>query len=273
MQIQTTQHNNNFKSGLNKSILADELTVNTKKLQRRIEQKYRVDAYLGNNSGIAVCLKNALTIFNELSKKADAQFFKIDFPSFSVFDDNSLLIGTLKHGFCIPESQLVIKGKKIYKTGSIFQHKIRNLEEWNSCIEDDYAKGIRSSNHFLSETIHEILHSIYLRFIYTKYGYNGFCHYTREKYKTGEIIDGSTILQQLETKSFSKSENDIIQHNIGKYATGNHNQYHEVFAETFTKLICNCLDINTNEIIKNPFCEIKRYPKEFLQILKKVLTV
>lgn len=68
------------------------------------------------------------------------------------------------------------------------------------------------------------------------------------------------------------SQHNIINKVLEKYATTSLNQYHEIFAETFTKLICE----NLNEDAKlnaNPFEKIKEYPHDFLMILTKVLNV
>ena len=52
---------------------------------------------------------------------------------------------------------------------------------------------------------------------------------------------GLKIMDILQQKVFSREENEIIKNNLGLYSLSPENQYHEVFAETFTKIICNCL--------------------------------
>ena len=54
------------------------------------------------------------------------------------------------------------------------------------------------------------------------------------------------------------------------YSLSPKNQYHEVFAETFTKIICNCLSSKDSLPVKNPLDEMKSLPCEFLKILSKL---
>ena len=65
-------------------------------------------------------------------------------------------------------------------------------------------------------------------------------------------------------------ENEIIKNNLGLYSLSPENQYHEVFAETFTKIICNCLSPQDSLPVKNPLEEMKSLPCEFLRILAKL---
>ena len=82
----------------------------------------------------------------------------------------------------------------------------------------------------------------------------------------------NVILENLQSKVFNSEENKIIANTIGEYATTPQNQYHEVFAETFTQLICKSLSPNSCSLMNNPLEILKDYPKEFLAIIKNVLS-
>ena len=81
---------------------------------------------------------------------------------------------------------------------------------------------------------------------------------------------GLKIMDILQQKVFSREENEIIKNNLGLYSLSPENQYHEVFAETFTKLICNCLSEKDSTLTSNPIDELKKLPKEFLLIIQKL---
>ena len=56
---------------------------------------------------------------------------------------------------------------------------------------------------------------------------------------------------------------------MGEYSTRPKNQYMEVFAETFTKFICDAL--SGDKLIKNPIELFKNSPKEFQTIVRKTI--
>lgn len=80
------------------------------------------------------------------------------------------------------------------------------------------------------------------------------------------------ILENLQSKVFNSEENKIIASTIGEYSTTSRNQYHEVFAETFTQLICKSLSPNSCSLMNNPLEILKGYPSQFLAIIMKVFS-
>lgn len=75
------------------------------------------------------------------------------------------------------------------------------------------------------------------------------------------------------TNILVKKENEVIGDILGKAATEPLNQYHEVFADTFTKAVCNSLDEKDCMPCKNPFDLFKEYPKEFISIIRKIINI
>ena len=129
----------------------------------------------------------------------------------------------------------------------------------------------RSSSHFLSPFIHEIMHSVYLNYIYSKYGYEGNCPYTKKKYYRNDKNLGLQMMKKLTNLSFDNQENLLINDVLGRYSTIKTNQYHEVFSETFTKIICDSL--KGIDIVKNPIDVLKNMPIEFRKIIAKVISL
>lgn len=115
------------------------------------------------------------------------------------------------------------------------------------------------------------MHAFYIDKIYQQHGYEGNCPHTRQKYPHNNP-DGLNIMQMLKRQVFSADENKVIEAFLGKYAITPTNQYHEVFAETFTKLICDCLSDKNSMPVKNPIEELKKYPSEFLKIFQKIIS-
>ena len=167
----------------------------------------------------------------------------------------------------------VLKNEDSFETGSIFYPQERFIEELDAKIEESFNNNERSSSHFLAPIFHEIFHEKYVDAIYKKYGYNGECLYTSQKYPTKDLeIGGYEKMKQLEVLSLDNNENEIIKNVLGSYSAEGTNQYHEIFAETFTKLFCDAL---SDDLVlrSNPLEDLKKYPKEFLQIFNKILKV
>lgn len=226
----STNFSLNFTAGLNKKLSAKCLFFESRDLERKLSLYENIDANFKGNKPIAFCLSQIYDIFNQLNIK----ILKFTFPRFRVFNQSQLAINFKNTAFCLPETQLILKDDLPFETGSIFQKEIDNIEHLNALIEKDYQNGNRSSNHFLADTIHEIMHSIFIDKIYQKYGYNGICPYTKEKYPMKNTQkDGLEIMKELQNKRFSDKENAIIESILGKYAAKPLNQYHEVFCRIF----------------------------------------
>lgn len=267
-----TIHSNyvNFTSGLNKNLLARGLVFNSGKFQHDMMLKNNIDADFAGNKPVAFCLAKVCEIFDLLKLKTGSKLFNLKFPRFRAYDRENLLVENKTNGFCIPETRLVLKNELPFETGSVFQEKQAGLEEWDYIVESDYNNRKRSSGHFLADTIHEIMHSVYIDFLYRKHGYNGKCPYTKSLYP--QTPDDS-IMRELQYKTFSNDENLVIRNVLGEYASRPVNQYHEVFAETFTKAICESLSEQDALPTKNPFEILKKYPPEFFKILYKVINI
>lgn len=132
-----------------------------------------------------------------------------------------------------------------------------------------YQNKKTSSSHFLAPFIHEWIHSFHLNYIYSKFGYGGTCDYLKEIYpnKTN-TQSGYQLIQTLENKKLSPKENELIFDILGEYSTLPHNQYLEIFSETFTKFIC--ASMKGTDLIRNPIDLLKSTPIEFQNILRKV---
>lgn len=248
----TINNSLNFKSGLSSKIVQMQKDVNVSSIENFFKQAYSIETNFKMNRPVALSSFFAVNILE--NAKLFLKNFNLTTPEINVYKKGELITSLPLHNFCIPENSIVTNENKIYPKGSIFYEEQKSLEEMDALIEKDYIANKRSSGHFLADTIHEMMHSIYLNHL--------------EK-----IYKNDFILKDLEHRTLSDDENIIIAENIGKYATTAKNQYHEIFAETFTKLFCNAISPQDLCLKKNPIEELKKYPKDFQKIIKKIIIV
>lgn len=268
MKITNIKQNINFKSGLSSNIIQKCNNTSTEKVES-ILQQYNIKADFENNQTVAFSTINAIGIINNLNKKLN--FLLLSIPQIGLYSKQDLIFNFQGYGFCIPETQLVLKNKCPALTGSIFYEKEERIEALNSKLDMSFINKERSSSHFLSPFIHEIMHSVYLNYIYSKYGYEGNCPYTKKKYYRNDKNLGLQMMKKLTNLSFDNQENLLINDVLGRYSTIKTNQYHEVFSETFTKIICDSL--KGIDIVKNPIDVLKNMPIEFRKIIAKVISL
>lgn len=269
MHLENTNHSLTFYSGLNKSLIRKSKCVNTKQFELELYSK-NIDAIFDFNRPVAFATSNVVQMFTVLKNKLKAGIFDISTPHIQVYLKQDLSFDFQGYGFCVPETQKILKKEAPFETGSVFFEKENSIEALNERLDKSYQNHERSSSHYLAPFVHEFLHSAYINYIYQKYGYEGLCPYTAQKYSRKANNCGLKVMNLLQKLRFNEAENNIILDNLGKYAASSKNQYHEVFAETFTKMICNSLSDKDSMPIKNPMDELKNFPKEFLSIVQKL---
>lgn len=257
-----------FTSGLNSNLVKQSQNARVSDIEVMIRTK-GIYSNLHSIRPVAFALQKVFEVFDNLYKKTNKKIFSIHTPSIQTYTPEALNFNFTGYGFCIPNTQIVIKNEKPSLTGSIFYPEENSIEELDMKLNESFFNGERSSSHYLAPFIHEILHSTYLNFIYQKFGYEGTCPITQCKYAKENNV-GLKVLQVLQSKVFSNDENKLIGNILGGYAVKPQNQYHEVFAETFTKLICDNLSQKTSMPIANPLDSLKQYPIDFLKIVAKL---
>lgn len=250
LSTQPTQSLISFKSGLNKNVVNLQRSFECK-LAEQYFAKQHINTDFINNKSMALSTNIAAFILNTLHSRFN--FFSFWTPSVNVYNKENLLLDTNLYHFCIPECKKVLMHKPIYERASIFYSNVSSLEELDAQAEQAYKYGIKPSKHFLTDIIHEMMHAVLLKRIYDKHESNSL-----------------NILQNLQYKKFNEDENKIIADILGSEATCSLNQYHEVFANTFTKIICDSLTKDSFVPSKNPMELLKCYPKEFIEIIKKI---
>lgn len=269
MRINNANNSINFCSGLNQYAVKSCLNANisqikTDLLNRNIRSDFKTC------KPTAFLTQSAVNILETFKKKTNAKLFNFSIPCIFAYSANELNFEFKGQNFCIPETKKVLKNQGALETGSVLYECLDDIELLNNRLDLSYAKNERSSSHYLSPFIHEIMHNVYLNYIYLTHGYEGSCNYTKQKYfSKDKTNDGLKILYDIQTKTFNQQENKIIEQNVGKYATTKFNQYHELFAETFTKLICDSISDNGTPN-KNPIDLLKKLPQDFLFILQKI---
>lgn len=105
-------------------------------------------------------------IFDVLKTKTNLKIFDLKAPNIRIYNRQSLNFPFQGYGFCIPETRKVLKEELPYETGSIFYDDKCSIEELNNKLDESYSKDERSSSHYLSPFIHEIMHGVYVDYIY-----------------------------------------------------------------------------------------------------------
>jgi len=269
MKINTINDINNmgFTSGLTmKLALKEKLTI-PQKQEKLLKYVYGVEANFKNNKSAAFANSVCVEIFNKLFRLVNKHF---EFPPFiTVYNRENLIEKYAAQNFCIPDTKEVLKKEYPFPGRSIFLENFHNLRYIDDNTELLYKNRQISSSHVLSPFIHEWLHSCHLDYIYTKYGYGGNCSFLRKLYPAKENkISGYDLLKELETKALTKNENEIVYDVLGEYSTHPHNQYLEIFSESWTKFICDSL--HGANFVKNPIDILKATPQTFQNILQKV---
>ena len=260
-------NNINFGSGLTKQILEAEQKTKPYMIKRYFQQSnykdwadfYNID--FKNNKACALASRMCADIFKGFRKKHDYRnsysMQELVFPhDLFVFNENELS-KELKNNpyldfFCTSD-------------GSVFiNNKYNCLEELNEFADKNKEMGYHSSGHFLSWFIHEWLHAIQNKLIYNLTSHRGYGNFEQTKIKF------------FHERKLDNKENEIVEDILGKYATihdSNTAQYSEVFAEAWTKFICDSLDKDCVHFKKDPVEEMKKTPTEFQKILEKVSKV
>lgn len=130
-----------------------------------------------------------------------------------------------------------------------------SLEAINEQMEQNKKDKFLSSGHFLHQFIHEFIHAIQAKLVYNR-----------------NCDEYERTMNNYLNKRLNKKENEIVADVLGEYASWqrqNHPQYSEIFAEAWTKCICDSLDENCN-LVDDPVEKMKKMPEEFQNILNEV---
>lgn len=267
MKITPIDNKTNFKSGLTNKILLKEKYLNIERQTKFFAEKFGIETKFLNNKSATLANKLCINIFEELAKKLNQTILLP--PAIFIYEPDNIIDKTSPSNFCIPDTKEILKDEDPFAGRSIFFKNFKNLEEINSTTDYSYHNKMVSSSHFLAPFIHEWLHSFQLDHIFKIYGYGGDCEYLKSIYPDKNTeINGIELLKQLQDKTLSEKENEIIFDNLGEYSTRSTNQYLEIFSEAFTKLICDSLD--KCNLTKNPIDELKRKSPEFQEIIRKI---
>ena len=259
----------NFSAGLSRNMLMLEKKINVPVQEKLFKQHCNIETNFNKNKSIALANVLCTNIFQELFQRLGT--FSRTPWMVTVFDRSSLINKNSMQNFCIPDTKKVLVNEYPYPGRSLFFEKVNCLEDVNSFVEYQNSNKISSSPHFLAPFIHEWIHSFHLDYIYKKNGYGGECKFLDRVYpKFNTNTSGVNILNILAHKTLSEDENRIIFDILGEYATKPNNQYLEIFAEACTKYICESLSPDCN-LIKDPLDSLKKSPREFQKILKKIL--
>ena len=273
MNICSVQNNTNFKAGLTKQIMQKEKSIRVSDVKNQLTHSpYRdwQDLYLldfrGNKAHALAC-KMCAKIFVQFKKAHDYRknmsVQKLVLPhGIYVFNENELsttLPEELHQFFTanINHNNTFRNKMLIYRQTIMLNNFYKSFEELDVQMDENKHNNFLSSGHFLHGHIHEWIHAIQGKIIYNM----------------AFIRSGSyeATIHNYFKQELSEQEREIVADTLGEFASAQEkNQYPEVFAEAWTKFICNSLNKDCSGFDKDPIDELKKTPKEFQTILKKV---
>lgn len=262
----------NFKSGMNAQILRMEKNIVPRHVENyfcNLETKdwrsfYNID--FKDNKAMATASRLCADIFNNMRKLFDYRngysMQTLTSPQdLYVYNHEDSDLYKNRSFFEIGSRIDIEKNKPVFEIGTVFlPNSLKKLDHVDLGVEKNYENRTTSTPHFLNPFIHEWLHAIFDKTIYS---YCFLCTHdydkTRYNYSIQELTD---------------KEKEIISDLISTYpASRNTNQYAETFAESWTKFICESLSDDCRTFKKNPLDLMRAMPKEFQEILKKVSQV
>ena len=273
--------NTNFKSGLTKGFVQMEKTVQPEKIKEYfinssykdvLDFEHNLD--FKNNKTYALACKLCANIFIQLKKRLNYGGICTQnavFPTgLYVFDADELTNETKREQkdtffTIISDANNIFQDNRLVKRNTVLfdNNMFGSLEDINSRM--DYYKRVNyiSTGHFLHPFVHEWLHALQGKIIHS---------YTNDlRYGNYEATAKQHYL-----KKVCKWENEIVADVLGRYAATQNDQtmqYTEIFAEAWTKFICDSLNDECTGFKKDPVDELMKTLKDFRRILKKVSAV
>ena len=262
----------NFKSGMTSKILRMERNINPKHVENYFcnlptkdwRSFYNID--FKDNKAMATANRLCADIFNNLRQifdyRAGYSTQTLTSPQdLYVYDRNSSDFYANRGFFSIAGSGRIEKDKPSFELGTVFMpNDINKLDMVDTLTENVYQKKLTSTPHFLNAIVHEWLHTIFDKTL---------CNFCFNRNVAFNDIYAKYSFQELTDK-----EKEIVSDVISEYpARCKYNAYPELFAESWTKFICESLSEDCTTFKKNPLDLLKATPKEFQEILKKITSI
>lgn len=262
MKIQNNYNvkQNTFKSGLTPAIREKINSINVATVEREF-RSLNVDCKLKNNKAYAGMLVYTTNLLDEATQKYKLPFSALP-PRIRVYNSRELTIPEEEEctGFCLNASDKTLKNHRSFETGSIFLNNMsKDIDFFDKICTESHKVGFSSSDHFMSDVLHEFFHLIHFDIIFKNQGYEGSCPYAIKKYENPNIQNPSgerTILdysQKLDL--FNRLRTHFF---VCEYAS---TSKLELFAEVMTKIFADSIDPKTMTLKNNPMDNLKQYPK------------
>ena len=253
----STDNNISFNAGLTKQTRKNIAQIDVKTIEEQFAQ-HNIQADFKNSKPIAGCVVLASNLITEAKEKYNflsgflPQYIRTYKPEELSFKEQNLA------DFCIIKSNKVMKDEAPYPATSTFYRKgwfTSSVRVIDFLMELSHFKKRSSSNHFLHDYLHELIHAMHVDAIYKKYGFEEDNDYAKELYPN-KNPSGYKHVVEMGEYNFSKEEMKQIIPIFGKYATTNKL---ELFAEVMTKMFVDSIDKKTMTLKSNPLEQLKNY--------------
>ena len=260
MKIHNAIRTINFKSGISRNEIRKYNKMNALYIEEYLQNFYGIDSNFENNRVFSISNLLCNGILKKIGKSK--YFNQLNFLSnpgqIRVFDRIELT-KNFPDTFCSIVSKKILTNESLFKPRSLFfRNSDIDLEEINEMAKTAKSHGYISSDHFLTFTMHEWLHSIHFEYLYKINNYD-------EK----KVLEYINRLKGIE---FSSNEKELVHKFLGDYVYNNGEiNPIEVLAEGLNMIVCLCLDKNKLAFKSDIDSTITKLPIEFIELLMKIL--
>ena len=251
-----------FNAGLTKEVRRSIARIDVKSVEEQFAQ-HNIQADFYGSKPIAGCVVLASNLISEAKEKYNfLSGFLPQYIKTYKFEELSIKEPNLAD-FCLTRSDKTLKGEAPYPATSTFYRKgwfTSSVGIIDFLMELSHLKKRSSSNHFLHDYLHELIHAMHIDAIYKKYGFEEDNDYAKELYPN-KNPSGYKRLIEMGEYSFTDKEKKQIIPVFGKYATTNKL---ELFAEVMTRMFVDSIDKTTMALKSNPLDQLKNY-NEFIR--------
>ena len=161
MKIHKNNNNFTFKAGLTKSMQAEILRCDTKKIENYFARR-NIESDFQNSKVVAWCSLKCLQILETLNKKFCLNLeypkgiFVEDFRNLNSSQDDAMGFTNFAPAFLHKNKNILVPEKTIFFNASSI-----NWENIDNIADECYEKNISTTNFFLEQILHEFMHVLH----------------------------------------------------------------------------------------------------------------
>lgn len=249
-----------FRAGLTREVLTAIRETDIKAAEKAFAQDLGVDANFQNSKFYTFAFQKVAGMFADMCKRFDLPFSSTP-PQIRVYNSENRVFDFIPENFCIYSENQVLKNESLFQPGAIFVKNRDDVQKINHEYDWMFERGERCSPHFLSDVIHEWVHSLHVRNVCNNEYYQKLL--ARKKDKAFRDYDSFKLDRDVK-RQVAKS--------LGRYATFFDSKT-ELIAEGVTKLVTDVLNPESFLVERNPLDNINSIPAVVRKLIQKEFTI